>query len=1055
MEVETVQTASSVPPSTRWVAFGEAALAELEAAVARARQGDPLAAVTVLTPSPSVAVTTRRLLGRRARGLAGLHLLDLAALAEQIAAPHIAARGIEVGVDQEVLVAAARVALRRAPGSFRPIAHHRSTWEAVAATVAELGDCPPQDRAAVAAAGGLRADLVRLHDEVSSMVGGVGSARVLRLATEVVDAGEARLDGVGPVVCYLPGLLGPLEVDFLRAVAARVPLHLVLGATGRQADDRELARRLAPLGVSDPGRCPSAPARTEVLSANDIDDEVRAALRRLLAHAEHAPDAPVPLHRMALVHPAGAPYAGVVAEVLRSTGIPASGPNPTTLVQSAPGRVLLGLLDVAGSGFGRQEVVDLWSSGLVFDDAGVLPFARFDELSRRLGVVGGIERWHEAIRTADEHEQQRLDQLSTTADAAALDGIRARRDSLAHLQRSLEVLVELCASLPASWADVAPWASDVIDRLCGPVVRRSWPDHELAADGALRTALGRLAALAEVEDAPTTGLVRDTIRSVLDVPAPRRAGSGVGLLVTTPEQPPLVPLEAVAVVGLAEGQLPRIVRDDVLLGEELRRSLGLAVADDRHRTQRRGFDSALASASGLRLLSHARNDQRTGRSLVPSRWLLEVLAEVTGQRPDAEALMEGRPVPGVEVIPSFAAGLRAVSSGTTAALDAGERTLAALVAAGGVDGHPAAAADLGPGVLLARSRRARAFTRFDGDLAGDGVDVTELGVLSPTSIETYASCPRRWFFSHVLGLGEVDRPEGIDRIQPRDRGTLVHRVLERFFGEAIEADEVPEPGRDWSPRQRARLTEIAHEECELLERRGLTGHPRWWEHDREEIHGVLQTTLVRDTEVRAELGTRPVAVEFTFGRRGRPPLEIDLGGGRVVRLAGQADRVDRAGRSMHVWDYKYSGGRAFEALEKDEDKGGDPLLGGTKIQLVAYGMAAAQQHDVDHVHASYWLLRPDVVGRTVGYEVDAGLRERFRRVLAVVADGIAAGRFPARPGTHEWHLGNFANCTWCEFDSICPGDRDVEWQRVQLHPALRDYVRLTEEGSATVLEDDR
>ena len=884
------------------------------------------------------------------------------------------------------------------------------------------------------------------------LIGATGSSRAVGLATEVLRLG-APVGEIGTVVVHLPGLLGRVELRFLEAVAERTPVHVLLGVTG-SPDDEVLAQRFAALGApSTPPEPSVADVVTEVLSANDIDDEVRGAVRRLLHHAE-AGDEPVPLHRMALVHPVGSPYAGIVAEVLRSAGIPFSGPSPTTLAQSAPGRVLLGVLDVAGSGFGRQEVIDLWSTGLVFDDAGVLPFARFDEVSRRLGVVGGLDRWRQALAAADEHERARAGTPDDDGDVDGAGGaVEARRAVLDHLGRSLDVLDELCQSMPSAWADVAGWGAAVLDRLCGPLTRRGWPDHELNADTVVRTALGRLHALAAVEEAPSGRLVRETIATVLDTPAPRRAGTGHGLLVTTPEQPPVTPLDAVAVVGLAEGSLPRTVRDDVLLGEAVRRSAGLAVAEDRHLAQRRGFRAALASAAALRVLTYARNDQRSGRSLVPSRWLLEVLGERSGERPRAEDLMAGRPVEGVQVVPSPAAGLEAVAAGRTAALDGGERALAALVAAGSLDGHPAAGPTLAPGVLLARSRRARAFTRFDGDLGGHGVDVTAMGVLSPTSIETYAGCPRRWFFGHVLGLGEVDRPEAIDRIQPRrsrhagapGARAVLRRGHHRRPGPCTRARLVT--GAAPAPRRHRRrgvrrargvvVSPVTPAGGSTIARRSTAcSRPRW----------------SRDTECRAALGTRPVAVEFTFGRRGQPPLEIDLGDGRIVRLAGQADRVDRAGRTLHVWDYKYSGGGGFRDLVKDEDKGGDPLLGGTKIQLVAYATAAGERYDVDTVYARYWLLRPDVVGTIIGYEVDDALRERFRRVLGVVADGIAAGRFPARPGDHQWHLGNFANCTWCEFDAICPGDRDVEWQRVRIEPSLARYVRLAEEGSATVVD---
>ncbi len=46
-------------------------------------------------------------------------------------------------------------------------------------------------------------------------------------------------------------------------------------------------------------------------------------------------------------------------------------------------------------------------------------------------------------------------------------------------------------------------------------------------------------------------------------------------------------------------------------------------------------------------------------------------------------------------------------------------------------------------------------------------------VLSPTQLETYASCPFNYFLSRVLGLRKLPSPEEIRRIQPIDRGKVV------------------------------------------------------------------------------------------------------------------------------------------------------------------------------------------------------------------------------------------------------------------------------------------
>ncbi|HEX4903459.1 MAG TPA: PD-(D/E)XK nuclease family protein [Acidimicrobiales bacterium] len=1018
----------------RWTPHGEPALEALAEVVAAARSADALAPVTVITPTPAVAVATRRALAQRLGGALGIGFAAVGDVAELLAAPRLAA---EVGTPAtaEVVVAAVRVALDAEPGVFGPISGHRRTWERVAQALVELDGVDAGALARLASAGAVPAELVRVLADVRTRLGHLGSGAALRLATDLARAGGATVTALGTVVVHLPAAPRPAELALLAALAGHVPVVVLAGATGDPALDAALASQLAALG--SPGPPPALPPAvpTEIVSANDVDDEVRAAVRRLLALA----DAGTPLSRLALVHPSGPPYARIVADVLADTGLPVAGPSVHRLSQTAAGRVLLGLLEVERSRFGRQEVVDLWATGVVVDGEGrPVPSARFDERSRRLGVVREAARWHDGL----------------TADDARTDDPERRAEN-ARLRGALEDLEALCASRPTTWSEVATWAGQVLDQLCGPARRRSWPDAELAADEAVRSALGRLAALEDVEADPGPDVVRDTIRTALDAPAPRAGRTGSGLLVTTLDAPPLVPLDAVAVVGLAEGHVPRIGGDDGLLGDELRRAVGLPAADDHQRTQRRALLAALASASGSRIVTHARHDQRSGRALVPSRWLAELVEQRTGRRPETEELLAGTAVDGVTLVASHGAGLAEVAAGRLAPLDLHEHALAALVADGTLDHHPAAADPvLAAGAELVRARRSPHFTRFDGNLDGDGVDVTALGVLSPTSLETYARCPRRWFFSQALGLRPLDRPEEIPRIQPRDRGSLAHAALERFYEEAIAAGSVPAPGERWSDEQRGRLGEIVEACCADAEARGITGHPRWWEHDRAEIHRVLQRVLDGDDEQRVVFGTVPVAVELTFGRDGAPPLAVDLGDGRTVLLAGQADRVDAGGGRVVVWDYKYSGPGGFAALATDEADGGDPLGGGTKVQLVAYAMAAAEAEGLPaeaEVHAWYWFLAPPHTNSLVGYAVGPDLRDRFRRVLRVLADGIAAGHFPARPGEHQYHRGNFEHCAWCEFDPICPRDRDDEWRGAREHPDLASLVALLEDGSGTLV----
>ena len=64
----------------------------------------------------------------------------------------------------------------------------------------------------------------------------------------------------------------------------------------------------------------------------------------------------------------------------------------------------------------------------------------------------------------------------------------------------------------------------------------------------------------------------------------------------------------------------------------------------------------------------------------------------------------------------------------------------------------------------------------------------------------------------------------------------------------------------------------------------------------------------------------------------------------------------------------------------------------------------------------------------------------------MIADGIEAGRFPFRPG--ELDRGSFDHCRSCDFDAVCPTDRDDFWQSARDDERLAAYVALVEPEDA-------
>ena len=99
------------------------------------------------------------------------------------------------------------------------------------------------------------------------------------------------------------------------------------------------------------------------------------------------------------------------------------------------------------------------------------------------------------------------------------------------------------------------------------------------------------------------------------------------------------------------------------------------------------------------------------------------------------------------------------------------------------------------------------------------------------------------------------------------------------------------------------------------------------------------------------------------------------------------------------------------------------LAGGTTLQLGLYAEAAIQHLGATAASASYWMIDPRANYSRYGYEWTPERRQRFLDVATAIIDGIEKGVFLALPGEWDTWRNTHENCTWCEFDAVCPRDR--------------------------------
>jgi RecB family exonuclease len=956
-----------------------AAIDELASAIAAAKAGDPMAPVTVVVPSNYAGLSVRRLLGGRSGGLVNVQFLTIARVAELLGAPALAAAGRRP-LTRAVRSEAIRAALAASGGALAGVATHASTLDALDRTFTDLRLCAPGPLSAIATMSPRAAEVVSLFETTR--------AALADRYYDEHDLALAAAGDLGQLIVYLPRPLPPS----MESMVAR------LGATVIERD------------VGNP------PPVDRVISAVDPDDEMRAAIRVVMDEARRG----VPLHRMAILWPTDEPYAVVAHQQLEAAGIPHNGPATRSLAQTVSGAALVQLLSLADRDFRRDQVIGWLSSAPIIEVGGetdIVHASQWDVVSGAAGVIAGPAQWQDRVARYAASLAERRDALIAEgdADAGRIERIDADIERAARLRAFMsELTTALDAAALHSWSALSEWSVALLERYLGGEDRHyRWPDAEQDAFRAVRDALLQLSALDDVAAGAPVDLTRfrQAVAAELSTPAARHGRFGTGVF-TAPVAAALgTDFDVVVIVGLAEGSCPSRRSEDALIPDAERSAAGGAVPlrGARIDDELADFRSALAASRRLRVLTWPRTDPRRRRERLPSRWLPAGVAE--------------------ERVESFQHGLRGAEPASLPDYDL--RSLLEWADAGGAAIDSPLAAELpgfGAGIAAAHFRAGSSFTRFSGAVGAGRIDPVDPDApLSPTSLETYAECPARYFFSKVLHLGPPERPEEIRRIAPMTKGTLVHDVLETFIKDAL-ADPLS--------RTIDHLLELVETAFADYEARGLVGVPLLWRYERELMRRELVRFFNEDTE------GEPLAAELTFGRAGEQPVVLTLPDGSEIGFRGMADRVDQLpGGALRVTDYKTGGDWKYRQVNLVID----PVARGRLLQLPLYGLAARErfgQPDTP-VESRYWMVAEKADFRRHPVVVDDKTLERLRKVLGVLVDGITGGRFPARPGEENWR-GGWEHCTFCDFNRVCAADRDQAWERVQSTPELSAYVALVD-----------
>ena len=1035
--------------SPPYVEHIEQAQERLESLLSEFQAEDRFAPVTVVVPTTYAGLYLRRDIGKR--GLVNVRFMALARLAELLGASSLAANG-QRPLKPPIEFAAVRRAASEAAGELESFRAHPSFHASLRSTFRDLRRAAPDALAALERRRGMSGEIARLYARYRDHTKAYYDREALaEAAADSVRTGRAdtALTALGPVIAYLPRTLTPSEQRLFDALRDAWKCATILAATGDEEADEILLPAAAPSASSKP---PPRPAH--LLVTSDTGEEVRSVVRSIAA--AHAG---TPFHRMAILYWHQEPYAALIAEQLAAAGIPIAGPSTERLAATPVGRMLKGIVDLVGSDLPREEVMRwLTSCPVKPPSAGFSP-SRWDAISREAGVVVGIDQWRDRLanyaaaqqrattRKDEELSEGREKELAqSAAEAWALRSFMTRL--LDTLNRSKD---------SQTWAAFVKWSEELIDQYLD---EESLPSVERENLDTLATALQELANLDEMEDSADLATFRAALDEVLSRPAARAGALGEGLFVGPVRIAAGLRFDRVYLVGMVEGLVPAQPPDDPLLPQSEREQAGLPPRS----TAAERYDYLAAAAAGrTRVLTFARGNNIAMREQHPSRWFLEQASRLYGS-PVYPSMLSGshdlvslREQPWFEEVVSAQHGINTVSASQPADIhDYDLHQLSHWRQVGNaIDAHHLAKSEpvLTRALQMQRARNAKPVTRWDGDLSSAISPSGRIGLsnrefFSPTRLQTWATCPFRYFLSNVLGIAAPEQPEEVATISALERGSLLHTILERFIKSAQEQGTIPPPDQSWTDDHGRNLFKIADQAFQEAEQRGVTGKPLLWELVRDEMVGDLERFLKEDAKLRNKQGVSPHAVESVFGFPGDEDSatldSVEWSSARTgtLRFRGFIDRIDLSpsGDTALVLDYKSGKTNAYANMDKD------PVQRGKRLQLPVYGLAARQLlGDAVDIKVAYWFVtengkfatRPPRKPGTLDDMLDA-----FAPVVGTITEGIGVGLFPANPGKD----GN--NCRYCEFKNLCPTRRELHWRRKRNDPRLSAYVAMADEEAS-------
>ena len=764
----------------------------------------------------------------------------------------------------------------------------------------------------------------------------------------------------------------------------------------------------------------SGQTRIALFHAGGREAEIDEVFRRILATG-------APLDQVEIACASDAHVALIWEKALRHDWAVTLGPGiPAALTR--PGRALIGLCDWIETDFSAGHFRRLLQSGdlgVEVEDEGFTA-GQAARLLARAEAGWGRATYDLSLGRLQKNYQSRAADADDSDDDRA--DAKAKADLTAAVRRWITGLV---SAVPVPGADgkvpLQTVVGGALEFLEHTTARSSALDHRAAA--ALLEYVGELRALGAFGCglAESLRFIRERVQSLHVAPERPRPGH---LYACSLSQSGFAGRQHLFVIGLEEGRVFSSSTEDPVLLDVERRGISpnLRLSSDRVDEAVYAVLTRLGASAASATFSYSSQDTREFRETYAS-WLM--LQAFRLQRGNASLSYQ-------DMKAALGESKSAVPVDRATALSPGAWWLRSVFGTGdkGVAAVDAAFADVAYGRTAELRRQSAEFTEFDGyaPKAGAALDPCKpKAVYSVTELESAAGCPFRFFLKRGLGLRPVDERERDKDVwlDPLTRGSELHDIYAALLRRTRDGNRRPNKADGvW-------LTALAQQRLATLNEETPAATAEILERESKEF--LADVELFFEAESAASTST-PIGFEVSFGRSSNDdeaeplareePIEVSLGEGITMRIAGRIDRIDQVGpSSFEVLDYKTGG------FWRDSWQG--EFNGGRRLQHALYGLAAVEllktRFKNPKVEAGVYYFSSRK-GRQERVRIKAPTRAVVAQVLGDLRALIIKGQFVRTPDQD--------NCRYCDYAAACGGNVNKQAEGKLQDSRLDVYRRL-------------